>query len=80
MGGRGAAATAKLSPLSLPASAEVRLRRLAPGAVYQGDQARLVVPLTPPGSGGEFAPLLVDLLSGLVPRVDVGSAPPVAVP
>ncbi len=60
-------ATAKLSPLTLPASAEVRLRRLAPGATYQPDLHRLLTPLAAPDRGSEYAPVLVDLLSELVP-------------
>ena len=42
---RGSRATVKLSPVTLPASAEVRLRRLAPGATYQPDLHRLLVPM-----------------------------------
>ena len=66
-GGQGGRATAKLSPVTLPASAEVRLRRLAPGATYQPDLHRLLVPMTMPAHGSEFAPLLVELLTELVP-------------
>ena len=69
-GGQGVGArraTVKLSPLTLPASAEVRLRRLAPGATYQPDLHRLLVPMAMPAHGSEFAPLLVELLSELVP-------------
>ena len=35
----------KMTPVTLPASAEVRLRRLAPGATYQAE--RLTVPIAP---------------------------------
>jgi hypothetical protein len=67
-GGRsGDRATAKLSPLTLPASAEVRLRRLVPGATYQPDLHRLLTPLASPDRGSEYAPVLVELLSELVP-------------
>jgi transcription-repair coupling factor (superfamily II helicase) len=65
VGGR--PATVKLSPLTLPASAEVRLRRLAPGATYQPDLHRLLAPMAMPAHGSEFAPLLVELLRELVP-------------
>ena len=41
-------ASVKLSPITLPASAEVRLRRLAPGATYQADQNRLLLPVPVP--------------------------------
>ncbi len=60
-------ATAKLAPIVLPASAEVRLRRVAPGAVYQADQHRLVVPAAPAEGSGAYAPGLVALLRELVP-------------
>ena len=45
--GPGGRAVARLTPVTLPASAEVRLRRLAPGATYQPEVHRLTVPLTP---------------------------------
>ncbi len=70
-GGRGGAgagrASVKLSPLTLPASAEVRLRRLAPGATYQADFHRLLAPLSPPASGTDYAPVVANLLGELVP-------------
>ncbi len=70
--GGGESGKAKLSPLTLPASAEVRLRRLAPGATYQPDLHRLLAPLDPPPEGSGFASVLVRLLRELVP---VASAP-----
>jgi transcription-repair coupling factor (superfamily II helicase) len=60
-------AAVKLSPVTLPASAEVRLRRLAPGATYQPDVHRLLMPMAVPADGHDFAPGLVQLLSELVP-------------
>ncbi len=70
-GGRGGAgagrASVKLSPLTLPASAEVRLRRLAPGATYQADFHRLLAPLSPPASGTDYAQVVANLLRELVP-------------
>jgi transcription-repair coupling factor (superfamily II helicase) len=60
-------ANVKLSPLTLAASAEVRLRRLAPGATYQADQHRLLMPVPVPRGGGGYAAGLVALLSELVP-------------
>ena len=60
-------ASVKLSPISLPASAEVRLRRLAPGATYQADQHRLLMPVPVPAAGTGYAPGLVALLGELVP-------------
>jgi transcription-repair coupling factor (superfamily II helicase) len=60
-------ANVKLSPITLPASAEVRLRRLAPGATYQADQHRLLMAVPVPKGGGGYAPGLVTLLAELVP-------------
>jgi transcription-repair coupling factor (superfamily II helicase) len=65
--GRTERATVKLAPLTLPASAEVRLRRLAPGATYQAEQHRLLLPLVPPPEGSGYARVLVELLAELVP-------------
>jgi transcription-repair coupling factor (superfamily II helicase) len=66
-GGSASRAMVKLSPVTLAASAEVRLRRLAPGATYQPDLRRLLVPMAVPTEGSEFAPGLVELLGELVP-------------
>jgi transcription-repair coupling factor (superfamily II helicase) len=60
-------ASVKLAPITLPASAEVRLRRLAPGATYQADQHRLLMPVPVPRAGAGYAPGLVALLGELVP-------------
>ncbi|MHB1516987.1 MAG: transcription-repair coupling factor [Acidimicrobiales bacterium] len=60
-------ASAKVSPITLAASAEVRLRRLAPGASYQSEQRRLILPLTAEGHDGAYAPVLTELLRALVP-------------
>jgi transcription-repair coupling factor (superfamily II helicase) len=35
----------RLSPVALPASAQVRLRRVAPGATYRDDLAQLLLPV-----------------------------------
>ncbi len=66
-GGAGRPATVKLAPVILPASAEVRLRRLAPGAAYHPDLHRLLVPMAPSEPAGAYAPGLVALLAELVP-------------
>jgi transcription-repair coupling factor (superfamily II helicase) len=60
-------ASVRLAPITLPASAEVRLRRLAPGATYQADQHRLLMPIPVPRGGAGYAPGLVALLGELVP-------------
>jgi transcription-repair coupling factor (superfamily II helicase) len=65
-GGAGRA-TVRIAPLTLPASAEVRLRRLAPGSTYQADLHRLLVEMAVPADGPVFAPALVALLEELVP-------------
>ncbi|MDA8340960.1 MAG: helicase-related protein, partial [Actinomycetota bacterium] len=60
----GSVATVKLSPVTLPASAEIRLRRLSPGATYHADLHRLLAPL--PAADGT-ASALVELLRELLP-------------
>ncbi len=54
--------------MTLPASAQVRLRRLAPGATYREDLAQLLVPIT----NGDPAPDAVRrLIEELIPLADV---------
>ncbi len=67
VGGDAPTASLKLSPLVLPASAEVRLRRLAPGSKIQPDLSRLLVPVAMPVDGNGYAPAVVSLLRELVP-------------
>jgi transcription-repair coupling factor (superfamily II helicase) len=67
-GGPGGRAVAKLTPVLLPTSAEVRLRRLAPGGTYQDEARRLTVPIAPDPATGGYAPVLVRLLRELVPE------------
>jgi transcription-repair coupling factor (superfamily II helicase) len=58
---------ARVVPVRLAASAEVRLRRLVPGAVYREDLAQLLVPIRP----GELpADVLRQLLEDLIPPAD----------
>ncbi len=58
---------ARLSPVHLPASAKIRLQRLAPRALVRDDPARLVVPLI----AGQAVPSeLAQLLRALVPKHD----------
>ena len=66
-GGPGGRAVAKLSPVMLPTSAEVRLRRLAPGATFVAEANRLTIPIAPDTATGGYAPALVALLRELVP-------------
>ncbi|SRX93916.1 putative transcription-repair coupling factor Mfd (TRCF) [Mycobacterium tuberculosis H37Rv] [Mycobacterium shimoidei] len=53
------AATVRLSPLTLPDSAQVRLKRLYPGAHYRATTATVQVPI--PRAGGVGAPRIRDL-------------------
>jgi transcription-repair coupling factor (superfamily II helicase) len=56
--------TARLSPVKLKVSEEIRLKRLVPKAVYKPDLAQVVVPV----KGGRGVALeLVDLLESLFP-------------
>jgi transcription-repair coupling factor (superfamily II helicase) len=58
---------ARITPVHLPASAQVRLRRLAPGAAYKEELAQLLVPL---GTAELAADRLRQLLEDLVPPAD----------
>ena len=40
-------AMVRVAPVRLPASAQVALRRLAPGATYREDMAQLLIPVPP---------------------------------
>jgi transcription-repair coupling factor (superfamily II helicase) len=57
---------AKLSPLDLPESRQIRLQRLIPKAVYKEDAGELQVPVSKPA---EVAGALVTLLDELCPLV-----------
>jgi transcription-repair coupling factor (superfamily II helicase) len=59
--------TARLSPVALRASAQVRLGRLWPKAVHKADTGQLVVPLP---RGADPATDLADLLRALIPAAD----------
>ena len=63
--GRVGEVTTRISPIVLPASARVRLQRLAPRALYKEETHQLIVPL--PG-GPELADSLASLLQALVPE------------
>jgi transcription-repair coupling factor (superfamily II helicase) len=61
--------TVRISPVTLPASAQVRLRRLAPGATYREDTRQLLIPIP----GGASAPDAVrGVLEDLIPPADSG--------
>ncbi len=57
-------ATARIAPVVLKPSAQVRLRRLAPGAILREDLHQLVVPLDPKTHAAE---VLAGLLDALLP-------------
>ena len=67
LGGDAPVATVKISPIDLPASAEVRLKRLVPGARLQSDLHRLLVPVPVPDDGTGYAAGLTSFLQELVP-------------
>ncbi|MGH9108934.1 MAG: hypothetical protein ACRDY3_05630, partial [Acidimicrobiales bacterium] len=65
---------ARLSPVTLAASAQIRLRRLVPGAAYREDRHEVVVPLDGKGAAGArsatkepAAELLRALVDALLP-------------
>jgi transcription-repair coupling factor (superfamily II helicase) len=60
----GGGSTARLSPIHLKASEQVRLRRLWPKAVYKEEQGQLVLTLP---RGADAAETLADGLALLVP-------------
>ncbi len=59
-----ASSQARLAPLSLKTSAEMRLQRLARNAIYKPDSQQLVVPIARDAEPAEF---LVGFLRELVP-------------
>jgi hypothetical protein len=63
---------ARVMPVRLAASAEVRLRRLVPGATYREDLAQLLIPLR---AGSLAADTLRQLLEELIPAYDTESRP-----
>ena len=58
------------APVRLAASAQVRLRRLVPGASYKEELAQLLVPIAP---GDLAADVVRHLLEDLVPPGDTES-------
>ncbi len=59
--------TARMSPVKLKVSEEVRLKRLVPRGLYKADMGQLLVPVT---GGREVATELVDMLQSLFPVKD----------
>ena len=63
--GRVGEVVARLSPVTLPVSAQVRLGRLHPRAIWKEDARQLIVPLA---EGDDLADRLVGVLSELFPE------------
>ena len=59
----------RVSPVTLPASAQVRLRRVAPGATYREDMGQLLVPIA---EGEPAADALRRMIEELIPAGDAG--------
>jgi transcription-repair coupling factor (superfamily II helicase) len=59
----------RLSPVALPASAQVRLRRLTPGATYREEAAQLLVPVA---NGDAAADTVRRVIEELLPAADAG--------
>ena len=62
--GRVGEAVARLSPVRLPVSAQIRLGRLHPRAIWKEEAAQLIVPLK---AGADLADRIVELLAELLP-------------
>jgi transcription-repair coupling factor (superfamily II helicase) len=62
-------AVVRVAPVALAASAQVRLRRLAPGATYREDMAQLLVPIT---EGESPAETVRGVIEALLPAADAG--------
>ncbi|QNI08328.1 transcription-repair coupling factor [Mycobacterium kubicae] len=79
------AATVRLSPLTLPDSAQVRLKRMYPGASYRATTATVQVPIPRTGGIGasrirdvELVQMVADLVTALAgkPQQDIGMTSP----
>src|SRR6185437_14471408 len=63
----------RLSPVTLPASASVRLRRLAPDATYRDEAAQLLVPIDADDHAADTVRTLIEeLIPAREPVVDGG--------
>jgi hypothetical protein len=62
----------RLSPVALPASAQVRLRRLAPGATYRDELSQLLVPIA---EGAPAAETVRRVIEELLPVAQGDSSP-----
>ncbi|HEX9529777.1 MAG TPA: transcription-repair coupling factor, partial [Acidimicrobiales bacterium] len=73
-GGLGGGDTARISPLALKTSAQIRLKRLQPKAVYKQDSQQLIVTLARGADPAEAVAVLLDELVPVQPAVS-GAAP-----
>jgi len=64
----------RVAPVTLPASAQVRLRRVAPGAAYREDMGQLLVPITNGDSPASPADAVRGVIEELLPVADAGPA------
>jgi transcription-repair coupling factor (superfamily II helicase) len=62
----------RLAPITLPASAQIRLRRLVPGATYRDDLSQLLVPIP---DGAPAAESVRRMIEELVPASQGDSSP-----
>jgi transcription-repair coupling factor (superfamily II helicase) len=69
-------ATARLSPIQLRTSQQLRLRRLHPKSVWKEDTGQIVVPVPPKAAGLELVTWLIELLRQLVPVEAPAAAAP----
>ena len=63
----------RVAPVTLPASAQVRLRRVAPGASYREEMSQLLLPIT---DGAPAAEMVRRVIEELLP---VGDSDPTVV-
>jgi transcription-repair coupling factor (superfamily II helicase) len=61
----------RVAPVILPASAQVRLRRVAPGAAYREEMSQLLLPIT---DGEAAAEVVRRVIEELLPEGDSGTA------
>jgi transcription-repair coupling factor (superfamily II helicase) len=67
---------ARISPIDLPASKQVRLQRLHPKAVHKADLRQLVIPVPPKEDSAQFLLALVEDLIPVGEDAPVGSTAP----
>ena len=72
--------TARISPITLPVSRQMRLKRLHPRAVYKDDLHQLVLPLASGTRGPALTDALVTFLAEMVPPEPAEAAPSVPSP